>query len=119
MQGKQVSIVEAQPSIANDANFRYARTYKWEIEKWKIGVYTSTKCSAITDAGVQAVDKDGKELLIPADNVVISVGMRPLSVAAEALRDSAPVFIPIGNCVRPGVVKDAIRAGFDAAMFQI
>ncbi|MGN0968713.1 MAG: FAD-dependent oxidoreductase, partial [Oscillospiraceae bacterium] len=119
MQGKKVSIVEAQPSIANDANFRYARTYKWEIEKWKIDVYTSTKCSAITEAGVQAVDKDGKEILLPADNVVISVGMRPLSAAAEALRDCAPLFIPIGNCVRPGVVKDAIRGGFDAAMFQI
>ena len=82
-------------------------------------MYTSTKCSAVTDAGVQAVDKDGKDILIPADSVVISVGMRPLSAQVEALRDCAPLFIPIGNCVRPGVVKDAIRAGFDAAMFQI
>lgn len=119
MQGKKVSIVEAQPSIANDANFRYARTYRWKIEEYKIDVYTSTKCSAVTDAGVQAVDKDGKDILIPADSVVISVGMRPLSAQVEALRDCAPLFIPIGNCVRPGVVKDAIRAGFDAAMFQI
>lgn len=119
MQGKKVSIVEMQPSIANDANFRYARTYKWKIEDYKIDVYTSTKCSAITDEGVEAVDKDDKNILIPADNVIISVGMRPLWDPSEALRDCAPIFIPIGNCVRPGVVKDAIRAGFDAAMFQI
>lgn len=119
MQGKKVSIVEAQPSIANDANFRYARTYKWKIEEYKIAVYTATKCSAVTDAGVQAVGPDGAELLLPADNVVISVGMRPESAQAETLRDCAPLFIPIGNCVRPGVVKDAIRTGFDAAMFQI
>lgn len=119
MQGKKVSIVEMLPSIANDANFRYARTYKWKIEEYKIDVYTSTKCSAITDEGVQAVDKDGSDILIPADNVVLSVGMRPLSAQSEALRNCAPIFIPIGNCVRPGVVKDAIRAGFDAAMFQI
>ena len=68
---------------------------------------------------MQAVDQDGKEILLPADNVVVSVGMRSLSAAAETLRDCAPLFIPIGNCVRPGVVKDAIRAGFDAAMFQL
>ena len=117
MQDKKVSIVEMLPAIANDANFRYARTYKWKIEAYKIDVYTSTKCSAITEQGVEAVDQDGKDILIPADNVVISVGMRPLSAASEALRDCAPTFIPIGNCVRPGVVKDAIRAGFDAAMF--
>ena len=117
MQGKKVSIVEMLPDIANDANFRYARTYRWKIEEYKIDVYTSTKCSAITDEGVAAVDKDGKDILIPADNVVISVGMRPLATASEALRDCAPDFIPIGNCVRPGQVKDAIRAGYDAAMF--
>ncbi len=119
MQGKQVSIVEMLPSIANDANFRYARTYRWKIEEYKINVLTSTKCSAITAEGVVALDKEGKEVLIPADTVVISAGMRPRSAQAEALRDCAPIFIPIGNCVRPGVVKDAIRAGFDAAMFQL
>ncbi len=117
MQGKQVSIVEMLPAIANDANFRYARTYRWQIEKWKIAVYTSIKCSAIDDAGVHGTDAEGKDVLIEADNVVIAAGMRPLSAAAEALRDCAPEFIPIGNCVRPGQVKDAIRAGFDAAMY--
>ncbi len=119
MQGKKVSIAEMLPTVANDANFRYARTYKWKIEEYKIDVYTSTRCTAITDAGVEAEDKDGNDILIPADNVIISVGMRPRTDQSEALRDCAPVFIPIGNCVRPGVVKDAIRAGFDAAMFQI
>jgi NADPH-dependent 2,4-dienoyl-CoA reductase/sulfur reductase-like enzyme len=116
-QGKQVSIVEMLPDIANDANFRYARTYRWEIEKWNVKVFTRTKCSAITDAGVDATDAEGKPLFLPADTVVISVGMRAREAESEALRYSAPQFIPIGNCVRPGVVKDAIRAGYDAAMF--
>ena len=117
MQGKKVSIVEALPDYANDANFRYARTYRWKIAEYGIDVYTSTRCSAITGEGVAAVDKDGRDLLIPADNVVISVGMRPLTGVSEALRDCAGDFIPIGNCVRPGQVKDAMRAGYDAAMF--
>ncbi len=119
MQGKNVSIVEMLPKIANDANFRYARTYAWEIERQNITVYTSTKCREIKDEGVLVEMSDGSENLIPADTVVIAVGMRPLSDTVEELRDCAPVFIPIGNCVRPGVVKDAIRAGFDAAMYQI
>ena len=117
MQGRKVSIVEMQPSIANDANFRYSLTYKRLIAQYGIDVYTSTKCKAITDAGVEAEDGEGRDLLIPADNVIISVGMRPLSAVANALQDCAPEFIPIGNCVRPGVVKDAICGGFDAAMY--
>ena len=117
MQGKKVSIVEMLPAIANDANFRYARTYRWKIEEYGIDVYTSTKCSAVTEEGVLAVDQEGNELRIPADHVVISVGMKPRTHVVESLRDCAPEFIPIGNCVRPGQIKDAIRAGYDAAMF--
>jgi 2,4-dienoyl-CoA reductase-like NADH-dependent reductase (Old Yellow Enzyme family)/thioredoxin reductase len=116
-QGKEVSIVEMLPDIANDANFRYARTYRWEIEKWKVKVFTNTRCSAITDAGVEALNASGDPIFLPADTVVISVGMRSREEESEKLRFCAPRFIPIGNCVRPGVVKDAIRAGYDAAMF--
>jgi 2,4-dienoyl-CoA reductase-like NADH-dependent reductase (Old Yellow Enzyme family)/thioredoxin reductase len=118
-QGKKVSILEMLPNIANDANIRYARTYRWEIEKEGVQVYTSTKCKAITDDGVEAEGPDGKKILLPADTVVISVGMRPRAAASEALRDCAPIFIPIGNCVRPNQVQAAIRGGFDAAMYQI
>lgn len=119
MQGRQVSIVEMLPAIASDANFRYARTYRWEIEKWHVNVYPSTRCDAIIEEGVCVTDETGQRRRLPADSVIIAAGMRPLSAEAEALRDCAPLFIPIGNCVRPGVVKDAIRAGFDAAMFQL
>ncbi|MCD7927685.1 MAG: NAD(P)/FAD-dependent oxidoreductase [Oscillospiraceae bacterium] len=107
------------PTIASDANFRYARTYRWEIEKWNVSVYPSTRCDAITEEGVCVTDETDQQQLLPADSVVIAAGMRPLSAEAEALRDCAPLFIPIGNCVRPGVIKDAIRTGFDAAMFQL
>ncbi|MDR3332116.1 MAG: FAD-dependent oxidoreductase [Synergistaceae bacterium] len=117
MQGKQVSIVEMLPKIASDANIRYSRTYPWEIEKWGVKVYTGTKCNAITDKGLDATDSEGKSLFLPADTIVISVGMRSRNDEAEVLRFCAPQFIPIGNCVRPGVVKDAIRAGYDAATY--
>lgn len=118
-QGRKVSIVEMLPAIANDANIRYARTYRWEIEKEKVAVYTGTKCRAITDEGVEAEGPDGETILLPADTVVLSVGMRPRAEESEALRDCAPVFIPIGNCVRPSQVQAAIRGGFDAAMYQL
>jgi 2,4-dienoyl-CoA reductase-like NADH-dependent reductase (Old Yellow Enzyme family)/thioredoxin reductase len=117
-QGKQAVIVEMLPKIAADANFRYARTYLWKIEETGVEVYTNTKCRGITGAGVEVSDANGNDKLIPADTVIISVGMRPRESESETLRCCAPQFIPIGNCVRPGVVKDAIRAGYDAAMFM-
>ena len=117
-QGKKAIIVEMLPKIASDANFRYARTYLWKIEEKGIEVYVGTKCRGITEAGVEVTDAEGNDKLILADTVVISVGMRARESESETLRFCAPQFIPIGNCVRPGVVKDAIRAGYDAAMFM-
>ena len=116
-QGKKVTIIEMLPDIANDANFRYARTYRWELEKWAVDVHVSTKCSAVTAEGIISAGSDGKEVTIPCDSVVISVGMRPLTEASEALRDCAPEFIAIGNCVKASQVQDAVRAGYDAGMF--
>ena len=117
MQGKKVSIVEMLPDIANDANFRYARTYRWEIEKYDVDVYAGTKCNSISDEGVSVTDSDNNEKVLPCDNVVISVGMRPLTADSEALRDCAPEFVPIGNCVRASQVQDAIRAGYNAGLY--
>ncbi|MBR2522586.1 MAG: FAD-dependent oxidoreductase [Coriobacteriales bacterium] len=117
--GKRVTIVELLPDIANDANIRYGRTYRWELEKERVEVLVSTKCRAITEAGIEVEGSDDTVAEIPADAVVIAVGMRSREGESEALRDCAETFIPIGNCVAPGQVQQAIRAGYDAATFQI
>lgn len=116
-QGKDVTIVEMAPRISGDANFRYVRTIAMEVEKWNIKTAVNVTCKAFTNDAVIGVDSDGKEVRIPADTIVVSVGMRPLVAQREALRDCAPEFIPIGSVLQAGPVKLAIRAGFDAAMF--
>ena len=118
-QGRKVTIVEFLPKIANDANIRYARTYRWEIEKEGIEVRTSTKCLAINEEGVLAEGPDGKEITIPADTVVMAVGLRSRTADVEALRDCAPIFSVIGSCIAPCQVQGATRGGFDAAFFQL
>lgn len=116
-QGKDVTIVEMAPRISGDANFRYVRTIAMEVEKWHIKTAVNVTCKAFTKDAVIGVDPEGKEVQIPANTIVVSVGMRPLAAQREALRDLAPEFIPIGNVLQAGPVKLAIRAGFDAAMF--
>ena len=117
LRGKKVSIIEALPAAARDANFRYARTYKWKMEELGIQLFVNTKCEEITPEGVRCTDAEGKPVFVPADTEVIAIGMRPRENAAEALRDCAPEFRRIGNCVKIGQVMDSIRAGFDAGMF--
>jgi len=114
--GKEATVVEMTGEIAPDANYRHIRTIKKEIDKRGVRVETNTKCTSITEKGVYAVDKNGNEVFFPADTVVISVGLRPLEDTGEPLRYIAPVYRAIGSCVKPGQVKEAIRAGYDAAI---
>lgn len=116
-QGKDVTIVEMAPRISGDANFRYVRTIAMEVEKCNIKTVLNVTCKAFTNDAVIGVDSQGAEVRIPADTIVISVGMRSMAAQREALRDCAPEFIPIGNVLQAGPVKLAIRGGFDAAMF--
>ena len=117
--GKHVTLVGSNKKIAKDANFRYARTYVWELEKENVTVLTETRCQEIRKEGVLVRTASGKESLIKADSVILAVGLTPDTAAVESLRDCAPIFIPIGNCVKPSQVQGAIRTGFDAAYFQI
>lgn len=116
-QGKDVTIVEMAPRISGDANFRYVRTIAMQVEKLNIKTAVNVTCKAFTNDAVIGTNAEGKEVQIPADTIVVSVGMRPLEAQREALRDCAPEFIAVGNVLQAGPVKLAIRAGFDAAMF--
>jgi 2,4-dienoyl-CoA reductase-like NADH-dependent reductase (Old Yellow Enzyme family)/thioredoxin reductase len=114
--GKDITILEMTDTIAADANFRHIRTVNSEIENRGIKLALNTKCSSITDKGVYGLDADNNEVFFPADSVIISVGMRPLAELGEPFRYIAPIYRPIGNCVKAGQVKEAIRAGYDAAI---
>jgi len=116
MKGKKVTVIEMTEKYAPDANFRHIQSITRELVKYDVRVETNTLCSAITGDGIIAVNKDGAEVFFPADTVVVSVGMRSLSDEAEALKGTGYEFTAIGNCSAPGIVKDAIRGGYDAAI---
>lgn len=113
--GNDVTIVELLDDIAPDANIMHKWALMIEMEKY-VKVSAGTKCTAITDRGVKAIDGNGKEILFDADTVIIAVGMRPRSDIVDTLRDLAPECIAIGDCVKPGHILQAVRTGYDAAM---
>ena len=116
MDGKKVVVIEMAGEYAPDANFRHIQSINRELAAYGVSVETGTKCTAVTDDGVTALGRDGTEVFFPADTAVISVGMRPLADEVEALRNTAPEFVVIGNCASVGQVEAAIRAGYDAAI---
>ncbi|WP_130870579.1 FAD-dependent oxidoreductase [Intestinimonas massiliensis (ex Afouda et al. 2020)] len=76
-----------------------------------------TKCTAITEEGVMAVDENGAEKLIPADTVIFAVGMRSDCDARDAFYGTAFDVINAGDCNgKEQSIYNATSSGFFAAL---
>ncbi len=115
MQGKQVTVLEMQKELAPDA----MRTYREELEGQVHdhgNAILGARVTGITPEGVMYEDEAGVQHTVPADTVLLAVGMRPLRQQAETFRRCAENFRKIGDCDKVGNVKTATRSAFDAAM---
>ena len=115
--GKDVTILEMQSKIAPDAWF----TYKWAMdielnERENLHCITDGRCTGVTEDSVTYLDKDGNKQALAADGVVLCVGFRPQTQAAEELILPGIPFTLIGDCKAVGTVQQAVRGAFDIAM---
>ena len=114
-EGKDVTIVEMLTQVANDVNNSYRLAIFLELEKG-VKLECGRKCTEITETGVKSVDADGSEYFYEADTVILATGMKSPQERIDALRNAAPEFYAIGDCVGPGKILDATRSGYNAAM---
>ena len=110
LKGKHPIIVEMLDDIiavkgVSLANTSYLRDY---FKLHKTPIYLETKVKEITDTGVIAVDKAGKEFNIDGDAVIMSVGYVP-----NPLTDKA---ILVGDCKKVGNLRTVIWGAWDVAM---
>jgi NADPH-dependent 2,4-dienoyl-CoA reductase/sulfur reductase-like enzyme len=115
--GKDVTILEMQSKIAPDAWF----TYKWAMdielnERENLHCITQGRCTGITENSVTYQDAAGQEQRLDADSVVLCVGFRAKTQAAEGLILPGVPFTCIGDCKKVGTVQQAVRSAFDVAM---
>ena len=116
MNGKDVTILEMKDGLAPDAMRTYHEELVGQVGDHCSAAITGARVTGITAEGVVYVDKDGKETTVPADTVILAVGMKPRAAEAESYRNSCENFRKIGDCVKVGNVKTVTRAAFDAAM---
>ena len=123
MQGKKPVVVEMTDKIAAGADVPGQGTgiiqieaLEMQIKKYGIEVHLNTRCTAIEDDGVICIDKDGKEQKYQADCVVAATGIRADMETVNRLRDCVLDFHLIGDCYRPGLIRTAVRDGFDLAL---
>jgi 2,4-dienoyl-CoA reductase (NADPH2) len=110
--GKQVTIVEPGRRLANDV----IPTYKWRhatwVKEYSIDTLTSAKVKQIRTEAVVAVDREGKEHILPANSVVVAGPRQSRQELAKELEFFTDELHIIGDAVSPRSVHDAIRDGY-------
>ena len=110
--GKDVTVVEMLKRLGQDIG----STTRWDtlqrIAKRGIKTLTNTKVEGIKNNGVLVV-KEGEKQTLPADTVIISVGVKSDRELLEALKtlEGKVQFYIIGDCVEPRKMFDAIHDG--------
>ena len=88
-----------------------------EIMKHGGAIAKGMQLVAVTETGVTVKDvKTGEEADIPADTVVLAMGVRPNRPDIEAFRKAyGDRLILVGDAAKPGQIYDALHSAHDRA----
>jgi len=108
---KKVTLVEMLPKLV-DTIHRANRVMVLDLlEDGKVDVRLETTAVEITDGGVVCKGKEGNRFEIPADTVILAVGLKPNRGLYESLVGKSREVYEIGDCKSPRKIGDAIWEG--------
>ena len=113
-QGKQVTVVEPSWRTAGAvyfAQFGRAELLRRLMNEAGVVSMVDTQVKGIVPAGVQVVDKEGKEQVLPADTIVNAWKRVPNDDLARALRGKVGELYPIGDATGAHSIPKAIEDG--------
>jgi len=113
--GKEVTIIEMKDDWAADAYWMHKNAMILEFKDTNVKIQTGATAKAITDAGVVCDTKDG-EVTFEADSVLLAAGMCADRTVADSFYNTAPRVFQIGDCIKPGLVLDAVTTGYYRAL---
>jgi 2,4-dienoyl-CoA reductase-like NADH-dependent reductase (Old Yellow Enzyme family)/thioredoxin reductase len=114
--GRSVTVVEMLDGFAGDSGVTHKAALKLELDKSSVKVMTATTGVAITGEGLLCRDKNGEEVLYPADAIVCAVGYASTDPLIEELRSCAPEVHVVGDADSPGKLKDALSMAYWMAL---
>lgn len=112
-QGAEVSVIEMTPEIAKGESSTVLPEMKADFAAHGVKEFVNCKVIKITnDAVVCENTADGKEVVIPADFVVMAVGARANAFDVNGVKASVHF---CGDCVKPADISNAVRTAYDVA----
>ena len=112
---KQIVLVEMLDKVGKDIG----KSTRWgmmqELSRAGIKSVTEYTVTEITPAGL-TVEKDGTNLKIEADTIVIAAGSAPVNSLETVLKEMQVPFRVVGDAKQVALAFDAIHQGYEAAL---
>jgi len=109
--GCNVTIVEQLSKVGIQMEAITRKMIKKLLTKNNVRILTECRLSKISEDGAFIEHKDGKELFIKGDKIVITVGNRPVNDLYDQVKKLGIEAYQIGDCVEARSAKDAIYEG--------
>ncbi|MBN2192991.1 MAG: FAD-dependent oxidoreductase [Polyangiaceae bacterium] len=109
--GKEVTLVSSSASVANPPYNYLGRMLVMQgyLTEAKVKIHTEATVKAISGSGATIVGRDGQEMSLAADTVVIATGRVGETTLAEALSGKGRPVYTIGDCVEPKNILQTMR----------
>ncbi len=115
--GCNVTVIEMAPEVAPGAWFQLVDDEMERIKPFGTKFMTSTKLTGIEEKTVLTENaKTGEKGSIPADAVVLSLGVRPVNGLVKELAELGISAVAVGDAGSSGTIADACHSAYDAVM---
>ena len=116
--GNRVTVIEMAPELAPGTWFQLVDDEMERLGKTDTRFETGTKLLAVDKEGVTVQDvKSGQQRRIPAQYLVLSLGVKPAGELARQLdKLSVRRIWRVGDAVKSGTIADACHSAFDTVM---
>ena len=109
--GKKVTVAEMMGGLALDLENRSRVALLQLLKERKVDTFTNWKMEAIGDRAAHLSDGKGNKKEIPADSVILALGLTPNQELLEPLTRNFPEVRVIGDCLEPRKIYQAIHEG--------
>ena len=109
--GRQVTVVEMLGSLALDLETRSRIALLQVMKKRKVETFTGWKLEKIEEGGVLLSDRNWNRREVPADSVILALGMASNQDLIQPLKENFRDVYVIGDCLEPRKIYQAIHEG--------
>ncbi len=113
---KEVAVVEQFKGIARDMGISTRWVVVKNLRNSGVKVFDQAAVKEVNEEGV-LTEKEGEEMLLPADTVVLALGASSVAELAQELKNKKGMEVHlIGDAKEPRKITEAIREGFEVGI---